>query len=146
MKKRVIALLAILVFVLILVGKEKDLPLMYWRDYSINGAYEGDLIRKKILENIPELYDYAEYIEQESDGEACLFIQIFEKIEVDVTDSIKAIDCYPVYVGEKWDTHNVNWDWFYINEKMDKMYWYDVIEGGIYSLEEWRNGERYRDL
>lgn len=146
MKKRIIVLLVVLIFVLILVGKEKNLPSICWEDYSVNGVYEEELIQKRILENIPELYDYAEYIERESDGEACLCVQIYEKLEVDIDDSINTIDCYPVYVGEKWDAHNVNWDWFYIDEEMDKMYWYDVIEGEIYSLEVWRNGDGYRNL
>ena len=101
-------------------------------------------IEKNLLESVPEISDYATYIEKESDGGARLYIQIYEKEEVTVDDLMTTINCYPVYVGEKWDTHTANWDWFYVSENLDAVYWYDVVDGEIYSLEEWRNGDGYR--
>ena len=144
MKKIGIALLIILSFMIYGCGKENTPPSIQREEYSNNDVSQEERVEKYLLESVPEISDYATYIEKESDKEARLYIQIYEKEEVSVNGLESTINCYPVYVGEKWDTHTANWEWFYVSENLDAVYWYDVVEGDIYSLEDWRNGDRYR--
>ena len=144
MKKIVIALLIILALSIYGCGKENTPPSMQREDYGNNAVSQEERVEKYLLESVPEISDYATYIEKESDKEARLYIQIYEKEEVSVNGLESAINCYPVYVGEKWDTHTANWEWFYVSENLDAVYWYDVVDAEVYSLEDWRNGDGYR--
>ena len=143
MRKIGIALLAILVFLIWGCGKENAPPAIQREDCSYNAVSQEGKVEKYLLESVPEISDYATYIEKESDGEARLYIQIYEKEEVSINGLESTINCYPVYVGEKWDTHTANWEWFYVSENLDAVYWYDVVDAGVYSLEDWRNGDGY---
>ena len=142
MKKTVIALLVILALLTWGCGKEGFLSSIDEEDYS-NDMVSQEEIEKYLLETVPEISDYATYIEQESDGQARLYIRVSEKEEVVVGGLINAINCYPVYVGEKWATHTANWDWFYVSENLDAVYWYDVVNAEACLLEDWRNGDEY---
>ncbi len=144
MKKIGIVLLIILSFMIYGCGKENASPSIQREEYSNNDVSQEEKVEKYLLESVPEISDYATYIEEKSGKEACLYIQVYEKEEVTVNGSKSLINYYPVYVGEKWDTHTANWDWFYVSENLDAVYWYDVVDAEVYSLEEWRNGEGYR--
>ncbi len=90
-----------------------------------------DVFQSFLLRNIPEINNYAKYIWNKSKGEACLYIQVHEIVEMDISNKVDNKRYYPIYVGEKWENHNVNWEWFYVSEDMDVVYWYDVVEGEI---------------
>lgn len=104
------------------------------------------VIEKVLLEKVPELYAYEEYIQKESSGQAGLCIQIYELTEVTDDRFLKEGKYYPIYVGEGWEKYNVNWDWFYVNQDLETIYWYDIVEGMFYSLDEWRISDKYRKL
>ena len=99
-----------------------------------------------LWESVPELHSYAEYIERESGGEASLYIEIQEAVELDVANSGNVQKFYPVYVGEERESNTANWDWFYVSEDMSVIYWQNIVEGEYYSLEDWRKSESYRNL
>lgn len=103
-------------------------------------------IEKVLFEKVPELYAYRDYIREKSKGQAELCIQICEAVEIADDSLLNEGKYYPIYVGESWKTHNVNWDWFYISQDLEKIYWFDIVEGVFYSLDEWRLNDRYRKL
>ena len=91
--------------------------------------------------SVPELIDYKQFIEKQSNGEAYLIVETdFSLLKIGDRRF------YPVYVGEQWDDHRVNWEWFYVSEQMDEILWYDLVDDEYYSLEEWRNSKEYRTL
>lgn len=50
-----------------------------------------------------------------------------------------------IYVGEEWEDHRINWDWFWVKEDLSEIYYYDIVDGDYWTLEEWRASERYRE-
>ena len=90
---------------------------------------------------VPELIDYKQFIEKRSSGKAHLIAETdFSLLKIGEKQF------YPVYIGEQWDNHRVNWEWFYVSEQMDEILWYDLVNDEFYSLEEWRNSKEYRTL
>lgn len=118
-------------------------------EQSVQAAQEESdemTVEDFLWESVPELHSYAEYIERESGGEASLYIEIQEAVELDVANSGNVQKFYPVYVGEERESNTANWDWFYVSEDMSVIYWQDIVEGEYYSLEDWRKSESYRNL
>ena len=100
-------------------------------------------IEQYFVEMIPELELYARYIERESEGKACLTYHVCQSGE----DILGAwdVDGYYIYVGEEWEDHRINWDWFWVKEDLSEIYYYDIVDGDYWTLEEWRASERYRE-
>lgn len=96
---------------------------------------ENEAILSFVYQNVPELSRYGEEISKKSNGEACLtlFISNFEN------------GYYVVYVGEDWPDHTVNWDYFYVDEKMTQILYSNMITGDLLTLSEWRDSSRYRE-
>ena len=118
-------------------------------EQSVQAAQEASdemTVEDFLWESVPELHSYAEYIERESGGEASLYIEIQEAVELNVANSGNVQKFYPVYVGEERESNTANWDWFYVSEDMSVIYWQDIVEGEYYSLEDWRKSESYRNL
>lgn len=90
MKKIVIALLIILALPIYGCGKKNTPPSIQKEDYSNNATFQEEKVEKYLLESVPEISNYATYIEKESDGEARLYIQIYEKEEL--SNNLKDID------------------------------------------------------
>ena len=89
--------------------------------------------------SVPELTSYKQFIEEQSSGEAHLIVEMnFTLLKIGEKNF------YPIYVGEQWDDHRVNWEWFYVSEQMDEILWYNLADDEFYSLEEWRNSKEYR--
>lgn len=99
-----------------------------------------------LLEKVPEIREYESYIREMSSGEAHLVIQTYEEVEMTVGDEGEKEKYYPIYIGEQWKDHRVNWEWFYIHEDLQQIYWYDVVEDTLFPLEEWRSTDKYREL
>lgn len=98
-------------------------------------------IEEYIETSIPELIDYKKFVEEQSSGEAHLIVEIdFLLLKIGEEKF------YPVYVGEQWEDHRVNWERFYVSEQMDEILWYNLVDDEFYSLEEWRNSKEYRTL
>lgn len=98
-------------------------------------------IEEYLETSVPELIDYKQFIEKQSNGEAHLIVESdFSLLKIGDRRF------YPVYVGEQWDDHRVNWEWFYVSGQMDEILWYDLVDDEYYSLEEWRNSKEYRTL
>ena len=70
----------------------------------------------------------------------------FIKYPISVLDNMDFGKYYAVYVGEQWDDHCVNWDWFYVSETFDEVLWGYMIDWQIYTLSEWRISPYYRQL
>lgn len=98
-------------------------------------------IEEYLVTSVPELANYKRFIEQQSNGESHLIVETkFSLLKIGETKF------YPVYVGEQWDDHRVNWEWFYVSEQMDEILWYNLVDDEFYSLEEWRNSKQYRTV
>ena len=95
--------------------------------------------------NVPELKAYEAWIHEKSRGQAFLIAEAWSSPEEICMDGNVAGRYYKVYVGEKWEDHRVNWDWFLVSESMDEVLWYDMIEGKYLTLDEWRASDSYRD-
>ena len=106
-------------------------------------TYYRDAVYEYFMANIPELDSYAEYINRESEGKAHLTVQVFDD-ENGIPGGKEG--GYQVYVGEQWDDHSVNWDRFFVRADMSEVFYYDLVDGEYWSLEEWRVSEHYRVL
>ena len=95
--------------------------------------------------NVPELKAYETWICEKRQGKASFITETKSGPEEIYIDGNVAGRYYFIYVGEQWDDHNVNWDWFLVSENMDEVLWYDLIEGKYQPLEEWRASDNYRD-
>lgn len=121
-------------------GVQPD-TILYDNKNSVSGLDETIKIEEYLETSVPELINYKQFIEKQSNGKAHLIV------ETDISLlKIEEKKFYPVYVGEQWDDHRVNWEWFYVSEQMDEILWYDLINDEFYSLEEWRNSKEYRTV
>lgn len=94
---------------------------------------------KFVMDSIPEIEKYSAFIEQKSGGNANLTIDInFVKTEKDNTNY------YVIYVGVQREDYRVNWDYFYVDENLQEVMWYDIVDAKLYSLDEWRNSQEYK--
>ena len=48
--------------------------------------------------------------------------------------------------GEQWDNHKANWDYFLVNEVLNKILFVDMTDSTVLTLEEWRASQYYRNL
>ncbi len=103
-----------------------------------------DSVQKYVVEMVPEVEYYEKHIKEYSQGEARLWMHVYEIVSLTINDTEKSY--YPVYVGEEWDDHSVNWEWFYVSEDMTEIYWYDLLEDELRTIEAWRMSEQYRVL
>lgn len=97
-------------------------------------------------ENIPELKTYAEFVEQESEGNATFIIDPNFTTEELYVDGEFWGNYYYVYTGEVWEDHRANWDWFLVSEDLDEILWWDIVEIKYLTLDEWRQSSSYRIL
>ena len=96
-------------------------------------------IKAYLSENVPELEAYKEYIREVSEQQAHLTIRVYMDLEsIGQNEQQKY---YAVYVGEAWEDHSVNWDWFYVREDLEEILWYSIVEDIYLSLDEWRESE-----
>lgn len=100
-------------------------------------------IEEYLLEEVSELNDYKAYISEKSNYEAAMIIDVVLK-QQKIKDFSEIY--YAVYVGEQWETYQVNWDWFYVSEDLDHIFWYSLAEDEFLTLDEWRNSGYYRKL
>ena len=80
-----------------------------------------------------------------SRGQAFFIAEAGSGLEEICIDGTAAGRYYFVYVGEQWEDHRVNWDWFLVSENMDEVLWYDIREEKYLTLDEWRASDSYRD-
>lgn len=109
--------------------------------------YSADFfeIEEYLKKQVPELEKYAAWIQEQSQGKADIVINVmFYKEQISKGESNDGY--YFVYVGEQWQDHRVNWDWFCVNENMNEILWYDLADGeGYLALDAWRASDGYRD-
>ena len=99
-----------------------------------------------VWDNIPELKNYAEYVEEKSEGHAVFVVDPnYELKELYVDNEFRG-NYYYVYTGEVWEDHRVNWDWFLVSENFDEILWWDIVEIEYLTLDEWRQSPSYREL
>ena len=99
-----------------------------------------------VWDNIPELKNYAEYVEEKSEGHAVFVVDPnYELKELYVDNEFRG-NYYYVYTGEVWEEHRVNWDWFLVSEDFDEILWWDIVEIEYLTLDEWRQSPSYREL
>jgi hypothetical protein len=106
-------------------------------DYSDRisiGQYAEDFLRQQIH----ELDYYAEHISSQSNGKAFLIAESNGTLHEIFYDG-EYRRYYMVYVGEQWESHRVNWDWFYVCENYNQVLWYNLLDDDVYSLSEWRS-------
>jgi hypothetical protein len=112
----------------------------------------GDNAQKAIdlvCQQVPELAAYDQHISENSDGKAFLIVNCKGRAK-DLSGIVANIDLsgsyYMVYVGEQWEDHRVNWDWFFVSEDFSEVLWYYLPESEVYTLDDWRNNSHYRTL
>lgn len=103
-------------------------------EITINSTWNIDQYLRK---EVPELSTYEEYIKQNSNGKASLIIETYRVYE----DGF-----FLIYVGEQWEDHRANWDYFLVNFKKDRIFFFDMTEDVRLTLEEWRESPYYRNL
>lgn len=100
-------------------------------------------VEEFLLSEVPEMKEYDIYISEKSDNEACLLVEaVLEPRKIEGFSETY----YAVYVGEQWETHAVNWDWFYVSSDLENILWYLLPEDFFMTLDEWRNSTYYRKL
>ena len=92
---------------------------------------------------VPELDAYAAYIEEHSDGAAHLIIDMDGGPEW-INSGDTSGSYYTIYVGEEWEDHLANWDWFYVHEDFQEVLWLDLVSDKLLTLDEWRDSPYYR--
>ena len=113
-------------------------------------------ITECLNEQVPEMNEWANYIEEQSGGEAHLMERMAgEYVSDDVYRDYEKTEYlgkyYLVYVGEIWEDHSVNWEYFYVSEDFSEVLW-DYKEQGkdseypVLYLDEWRNSDFYPKL
>ena len=118
---------------------------------------EFDKIMQCLDQQVPEIFgEWADYVEEKSGGEAHMMAMIRgghfpDAVYRDYQETEYLGEYYLVYVGESYEDHTANWDWFYVSEDFDEVLWYDVVMGEdseypVLYLDEWRRSERYRKL
>lgn len=129
-------------------GEEKT-PLLSGEEYG--------KITECLDEQVPEIWnEWADYIEEQSGGKAHLMERMAgEYVPDDVYRDYEKTEYlgkyYLVYVGEIWEDHSVNWEYFYISEDFSEVLWYDIVAGKdseypVLYLDEWRNSDFYPKL
>ena len=107
-----------------------------------------------LSEQVPEIDDWAAYVDLKSDGQAYLY-QTYdletEEVYKDWAGSEYLGEYYSVHVSEMWEDHSVSWSTFYVSVNFDKVLWKDMVgladsEFEVYTLEEWRNSSYYPSL
>lgn len=114
---------------------------------SIDYIQLSSQIDEYICVQVPELEQYAEYISRESEGAAYLTIEPMLTAK-ELSESGEVLgEFYAVYVGEAWENHSVNWDWFWVRNDFNEILWENMYgDGKCYmTLEEWRTSEYYRE-
>lgn len=113
-----------------------------------------DKIGDCLYEQVPEIDDWAEYVERRSEGEAYLYSR-YDSTVIDVYRDGEGSEYlgkyYLVYVGEMWEDHSVVWSYFYVSVNYDEVLWKDNVrtmesEHETYTLEEWRNSPFYHSI
>ena len=108
------------------------------------------------LEQVPEIgNEWSDYVKDVSEGGAYLYERMAGYSPEDVYRDYEKTEYlgkyYLVYVGEMWEDHSVNWEYFYVSENFDEVLWYDHIarldnEYPVLYLDEWRNSDFYPAL
>ena len=117
---------------------------------------EFDRITKCLDEQVPEIgNEWSDYVKDVSEGGAYLYERMAGYSPEDVYRDYEKTEYlgkyYLVYVGEMWEDHSVNWEYFYVSENFDEVLWYDHIarldnEYPVLYLDEWRNSDFYPAL
>lgn len=97
-----------------------------------------------LRQEVKELEPLENYIYQKSNQEAFMVVECdvtLQKVDFEGTED----EYYMVYVGEQYNDHRINWCWFYVSKNLDKILSYDIVEGEVYSLLEWRETEIYSE-
>ncbi len=112
-------------------------------DSSVNVS-ESVNAENFLYQEVEELEPLESYIYQESQKEAYMIVESDVTLHVINFEGTED-EYYMVYVGERYEDHDVNWCWFYVSKDLDRVLYYDVVEGEVYSLSEWRETEMYRE-
>lgn len=97
-----------------------------------------------LRQEVKELEPLENYIYQKSNKEAFMVVECdvtLHEVDFEGTED----EYYMVYVGEQYNDRKVNWCWFYVSKNLDKILSYDIVEGEVYSLSEWRETEIYSE-
>lgn len=99
-----------------------------------------------VEEQLPELDDIGYYIEHKTEGKASLVVDIGASPTELYDNSNNFLGYYySVYVGEQWEDHRANWDWFYVSDEIDEILWCEIVNIEYYTLEEWRSSSHYKE-
>lgn len=106
--------------------------------------YNGKVI-DFMNKNVYELGEYAAYINEQTDGECTLIMQV-KSIPDPHSDDVIKRNYYHVYVGKNHQAYTVNWDWFLVSKDFSEVCWYDISTWDVLTLGEWRESPHYRKL
>lgn len=112
---------------------------------NIAEEFSEQQIEKYLRKELPELVEYEQYIKKKSNEQAFMIIEnmgIYEEILKKESGN----GFFLIYVGEKWDDHKVNWDYFLVEDSLEDIFFFDMTNNVILTLDEWRKSEYYREL
>lgn len=110
--------------------------------YEMQKSFQAE---EYLEQEIPELDDYEYYINKKSEGQAFLIVESHPYLMELYGEDKKLLGYYYlIYVGEEWEDHRVNWDWFYVREDLEEILWCEIVDGTLYSMEDWRESLQYK--
>ena len=110
--------------------------------YEMQNSFRAE---EYLEQEIQELDDYEYYINKESEGQAFLIVESDPDLMELYGEDKKLLGYYyRIYVGEEWEDHRVNWDWFYVREDLEEILWCEIVDGTLYSMEDWRESLQYK--
>lgn len=130
----------------VLTNKSKNEFNLDEQDVSDNneGVANSIKVENFLYKKLKELEPLKNYIYQKSNKEAFMVVECDVNLHVGNFEDSED-EYYMVYVGEQYSDHKVNWCWFYVSKNLDKILVYDIVEGEVYLLSEWRETESYRE-
>lgn len=121
-------------------SNENDVEFVESSDNIAKSVKAEAFLRQEVM----ELEELEKYIFQKSNEKAFMIIEsdvTLHKVNFEGSDD----EYFLIYVGEQYDDHEVNWFWFYVSLELDKVLNYDIVEGEVLSLSDWRESSSYTE-
>ena len=121
--------------------KSQETDSSFFTVINVFNLSEGDSLYefKKILLNVPEIREFYNNLTNNS-----LKPFAWIKHEPDSTsDYLLYRNYYFIYVGRDIGIMLRNWDWFLIDRDRKNIYWYDLPDDTLRSLDYWRNSKKH---
>lgn len=115
-------------------------------DFASSKRVSADEALTYLYQQVPEFDAISAYIERASEGKAHFVVRLPDELTLvynpDNLETIRGY-YYVFYVGESFEDHTTNWDWFYVKADLTEILHENIIKAQMETMEEWRNSESY---